>query len=81
MNHRLYEAKTNSLAAAVLLELMAQLWLFGASAAYHRGNWSLWGEALAARIDYVGVWRLSLSRSLRSFVFVFSTTRLGYVGM
>eukprot|EP00035_Acanthoeca_spectabilis_P021484 m.438495 g.438495 ORF g.438495 m.438495 type:complete len:238 (+) comp18247_c0_seq1:321-1034(+) len=52
---RLAVAKTDSVAAAVILEAAAQMMLFGASAAYHRGQWSMWGEALAARVDYVGI--------------------------
>lgn len=55
---RLAVAKTDSVAAAVILEAAAQMMLFGASAAYHRGQWSMWGEALAARVDYVGGWCL-----------------------
>mmetsp|Transcript_37058 Transcript_37058/g.51719 ORF Transcript_37058/g.51719 Transcript_37058/m.51719 type:complete len:97 (-) Transcript_37058:17-307(-) len=51
---RLAVAKTDSLAAAVILEAAAQMMLFGASAAYHRGRWSMWGESFAARVDYVG---------------------------
>jgi predicted membrane channel-forming protein YqfA (hemolysin III family) len=51
---RLAVAKTDSVATAVVLETAAQMMLFGASYAYHRGDWDMWSEAFAARVDYVG---------------------------